>query len=261
MRRYIAFLDILGFKQFVTTTPLEQAVARMGHVFSFLPYAECLFKISEIDGVAHPDPTHRSVFRFSFSDSFVFATKDDSRDSLNSIIVSTAILARSLFASMFPVRGAIVVGEADFIPNSDHMIGAGIVAAVEFEQQQDWLGVTLAPEIGDHASITDRLHPRVLPLIARYNVPLKEGTLPDATVINWRFNLFSHIGIKPLLPPPSDASSQRKQAHTLAFARHLRDTNQVQTEHDQFWLAPVIIPRHPVGGPTETIELLHGDEF
>src|SRR5438105_1040993 len=130
MRRYIAFLDILGFKQFITTTPLDQAVARMGYIFSFLPYAECLNKISEVDGVAHPDATHRSVFRFSFSDSFVFATKDDSRDSLNSIVVSTAILTRSLFASMLPVRGAIVAEDADFVPHSDHMIGAGIVAAV-----------------------------------------------------------------------------------------------------------------------------------
>ncbi len=35
MRRYIAFLDILGFKKFITTTPLNQAVKRMSYIFSF----------------------------------------------------------------------------------------------------------------------------------------------------------------------------------------------------------------------------------
>lgn len=261
MRRYIAFLDILGFKEFITATPLDQAVARMGYIFSFLPLAECLNKLSEIDGVAHPDFTHKFVHRFSFSDSFVFATKDDSRDSLNSIIVSTAILTRHLFASVLPVRGAIVVGDADFVPHSEHMIGTGIVAAVELEQQQDWFGVALSPEIGNFDSVAARLHPRVQPLVSRYDVPLKDRILAGAAVINWRFNLYSHVGIKALLPPPSDAPAERKHAHTLAFARHLRTTHQVETPHDAFWLSPVIIPRLPVVATPQTIDLLHGDEF
>lgn len=261
MRRYIAFLDILGFKKFITTTPLDEAVKRMSYIFNFLPFAKCLNKISEIDGVVHPDTTHRSVHRFSFSDSFVFAAKDDSRDSLNSIIVSTAILTRSLFASSLPVRGAIVVGNAEFVPGSDHMIGTGIVAAVEFEQTQDWFGVTLSPEIGDFDTVNSGLHPRVRPLITRYDVPLKSGILHGAAAINWRFNLYSDVGIKPFLPPPSDCQAERKHTHTLAFARHLRKTSQVETKHDAFWLSPLVLSSKPVIDAGETLDLRHGDEF
>jgi hypothetical protein len=260
-RRYISFLDILGFRDFITRTPLEQATSRMGHIFSFLPFVESLFKIQETNGVAGPDPSHRSVYRFSFSDSFVLATADDSRNSLNTIIVATAILTRMLFGSSLPARGAIVCGEADFVSGSDHMIGTGIVKAVDLEKEQQWFGVALATEIGSISGLLQQLHPRVRPFVAQYDVPLKTGVMKNAAVINWRCNLFSQTGVKALLPSPTNPSTEIKHANTLRFARYIRDTNQDRTPHDAFWLAPYIVAKPNAAAAGPEFELAHGDEF
>jgi hypothetical protein len=77
------------------------------------------------------------------------------------------------------IKSAFPFGEADFIPGTNHLLGKGIIAAHDFEKQQEWLGVTV-----DTQSLPDGIAPifeSVLfaPLFARWNVPLKPA--PDGT--------------------------------------------------------------------------------
>lgn len=224
MKRYISFLDILGFRNFVFNTPLEEVSRRLGFAIEHARLAECLGRIKQVDGVAHPDETYRSVYRFSFSDSFVLAAKDTSADSLNSIIVATCQMARTLFAMQLPVRGAIVSGDADFVPGTDHLVGRGIIEAIEREGTQDWFGVMLSPELGSHAQISALLHPRVLPMIVRYPIPLKSGVQQDGIALNWRLNITAELGTQSFFHPTTDESQRLKLKNTLAFAKHVRET-------------------------------------
>lgn len=184
MKRYLSFLDIHGFKNLVFDTPLDQITRRLGYAIQNARYAECLGGIKEIEGVAHPDESLRSVHRFSFSDSFVLASKDALGDSLNSIIVSTCLMAQRLFAMQLPVRGAIVAGEADFVPDTNHLVGRGVIEAIELEAQQDWFGIMLDPALGSYEQVAGMLHPGVLPMVVRYPIPLKTGIPAGSIAVN-----------------------------------------------------------------------------
>ena len=263
MQRYIAFLDILGFRELIQKTELSELTRRIGHIIEHAQFAECLGKIREENGTAHPDTKYHAVYRFSFSDSFVLASKDDSKDSLNSIIVTTCLLAQGLFVSQMPVRGSIVIGEADFIPRTDHMVGKGLIAAVDLKKKQDWFGIMIDPSIGNHEQLMQLLHPKVAPMVVPYSVPMKDGTLQDAMTINWRLNITSELGTRSFFPSPANESAQRKLDNTLAFAKHLRCNRLAYTPADEPWLRPIYLTRQPVPEPPFqlVLEESHGDEF
>lgn len=259
MQRYIAFLDILGFQNFVRRTPLAEVTRRLSDAFQFTHFADCLGDMREVNGVVHPNERSRSVYRFSFSDSFVLATKDDSRDSLNSIIAVTFLYSRSLFAGQLPVRGAIVKGEADFVPGTDHIVGNGVLDAVELEKHQDWFGVMLGSQLGSYSQIRSQLDARVIPLIVPYRIPLKPNRVQPGAAINWRLNLWASLGVQTFFPEPADDLQRAKRNNALRFAKHVRDNGLSQTEHDRPWLLPVVV-REMKEGTTE-VPLVHGDEY
>lgn len=261
MRRFIAFLDILGFQNFVRATPLDEVTRRLGYAIDITRFWDCVGHIRNVGGVAHPDEACRSVHRFSFSDSFVLATKDDSRDSLNSIIVATCLYARGLFVNQLPVRGAIAVGPADFVPGTDHIVGTGVLDAVELEKQQEWFGVMISREVGTFAEVAAQLHPRVMPMVVPYDVPLKTGGAAPGIAINWRLNLWAELGSKSFFPAPADERQTAKRDNALRFAKHVRDTGLAYTEHDFPWLLPLVTRAQPLPEEGSEVQLLHGDEY
>jgi hypothetical protein len=260
MQRYIAFLDILGFQNFVRQTPLDELRQRLGYALDVARFWDCGGHIREAEGVAHPDERFRSVHRFSFSDSFVLATADDSRDSLNAIIVATFLYSRGLFAHQLPVRGAIVRGEADFVPGTDHILGSGVLDAIELEKQQEWFGVMIGGQVGTYGQIRGQLHPRVIPLIVPYRIPMKGEAFEPGTAINWRLNLWSSVGVQSFFKPPADERQAAKRGNALQFAKHLRDSGRAQTAHDCPWLLPLVLRQ---GFPDDGADILlsHGDEY
>lgn len=122
---------------------------------------------------------------FSFSDTFVLASRDLSEAAVASFIVTSALLTQYLFAQTLPVRGAMTFGEADFIPGSDHMVGKGIIKAATLEKNQQWLGVVVdVPSMPPAAALIFEL-PGFAPLFVRWNVPMKKGgELREAMVVN-----------------------------------------------------------------------------
>jgi hypothetical protein len=126
--RYIAFLDILGFSDLILHTDLKEILKKFELISFLIPYAEALGEWKNFGGRIHAGNKRCSCF--SFSDTFVLCSRDATTESLNTIIIATFILSRNLFALGFPVRGAITKGEADYIPNTDHLVGKAIIGRV-----------------------------------------------------------------------------------------------------------------------------------
>jgi hypothetical protein len=143
--RYIAFLDILGFSDMILNTDLNEILKKFEPVLFLIPYAEALGEWTNLEG--HINLENKKCSCFSFSDTFVLCSRDATPESLNTIIIATFILSRNLFALGFPVRGAITKGEADCIPNTNHLIGKAIIEASKLEKRQNWFGVILSPEV------------------------------------------------------------------------------------------------------------------
>ncbi len=196
--RYIAFLDILGFSDMILNTDLKEILKRFELILFLTPYAETLGEWTNLGERIYTE--NKKCSCFSFSDTFVLCSRDATPESLNAIIIATFILSRSLFAFGFPVRGAITKGEADYIPNTNHLVGKAIIEAARLEKRQNWFGVIISPEVLPIGNKKDGLWESAAQILAEYPVPFKNEENIPHIVINWRLNLIVKYGTKSLLP-------------------------------------------------------------
>jgi hypothetical protein len=84
-----------------------------------------------------------------FSDSIVITTKDDSEPSFLTILERCSAVFGTLLQHEIAVRGAIAHGT--FITSKTNsgtfVAGRAIIEAYQFEENQDWIGVMLAPSV------------------------------------------------------------------------------------------------------------------
>jgi hypothetical protein len=221
-------MDILGFGDFVESTDIQTVIAKLQSALVIAPVAQLLGSFPK--GVEtrqfHVTAQDPQLRVFSFSDTFILSSQDDSVSGFFQIIVGTALFSTYLFAAGLPVRGAITCGEAEYIPGTAHLVGRAVIRAARLEKQQDWFGVLLDPEILTEERRQILSLPFVKPLVVDYDVPLKESAemRNPCTVINWRFNMVVQPGIVSLFRKSEDPAHQKKRDATLKFCRWLRDS-------------------------------------
>ncbi len=255
--RYISFLDILGFSDIVMNGELDKILKKMRMIMNYVPIVESLGKVVKKGEKLVANRKLKKCSCFSFSDTFIIITQDISKESLNIIISATFQLARGLFASGFPIRGAITKGEADYIENTNHLIGKAIIKAAKLEKKQNWFGITIDSEVLSQNNI-DLLNNDTSNVISEYDVPLKNKTNKRYYVINWRLNLWVKDGIESLLPKPFDDRSKLKFDNTLKFSKYIRETKQAYKQKSEDWLHMFYVSDGP---PTKIISFEHGDEY
>lgn len=267
--RYVAFVDILGFQNLIETRPLEEILDKIANVLSLVPVVSTLGHININEAKYSPNEKFKAVHLCSFSDSFVIASKDASRDSLNSIIAATFLLARGLFMGGLPVRGAIALGEAGIISGTHHIVGKAVVDAIMLERQQSWFGIMFSERILEGKNLVEWLHPTIMPLVIEYPVPLKGSLIGRAGhALNWRLNIHSQIGIRPLLPAPrkDQPDDSIKIDNTLKFLEFLRETDRRSINVTKIpgnfpHLHPAIILNNTDNIVGTELRLEHGDKY
>jgi hypothetical protein len=266
--RFVSFLDILGFADIVESMPIQTVLRSLEVTLSMVPLVRSL---GSVPGVAEPQfhikAKESNVTIFSFSDTFVLATRDDSPTSLFQIVAGTAIFSTYLFAAKLPVRGAITCGEAEYIHGTSHMVGRAIVRAARLEKCQEWFGVVIDPDILNAERLQILSIPLLKPLVVDYNVPLKPGAgIPNpCKVVNWRFNMVVQHGVSSLLREGADPIHKTKRRHTLEFCRWLRTQGlaegQILSADGKDigvpWLRGCWVADKPPG----TVGVGHGDEY
>jgi hypothetical protein len=125
---YVALLDVLGFSALIAGDLTGEKVRR---------YLDC-FQSATLEG---------KVDYVVFSDSIVLSAKGDSPESLIAIAATCSQLLVNLLGEGIPLRGAIAFGDfiRDTVGQSAFVAGRAVIEAYQFEQQQDWIGVMLAP--------------------------------------------------------------------------------------------------------------------
>lgn len=211
---FVAFLDILGFSNFVRQNSHEDVVAiyqtffRPSIDFSLAEVAEqriddslWLKSITDSENYEDLAPKLDNVILncMTISDSIVLTTSGaELRDLLTLIATVRNFMAKSLYFG-FPLRGAIAEGmltlDCDTYSSTSNvihhqMLGLSVVEAVSLEKRQNWSGCAL------HSSVAHKLGPRIMRLeptmIAFYDVPMK-GKVNKAgdnlsalmPVVNW----------------------------------------------------------------------------
>jgi len=128
---FTALLDVLGFKALISGE---------GHAERLQKYLDTVrAALAPIDGIGHVDVV-------TFSDSIVLTTRDDSSQSLQSLLFRCSRVFWELLYAEIPIRGA--VGHGSYFREESSagsfVAGRAIVDAYELEIEQDWVGIALA---------------------------------------------------------------------------------------------------------------------
>lgn len=121
--RYVSFLDILGFGSLIESSKLEDVIRQLSHVLSsVLPTVKSLGQLPSDPCLFHVKLTVHKLTIFSFSDTFILYSEDDSPDSFFQIVAGSKIFCTHLMSIGLPVRGAITLGECVLFPADVHVV-------------------------------------------------------------------------------------------------------------------------------------------
>lgn len=192
MKKYIAYFDYLGFRQFIENNDLIEQNRGMSHIWREIEQA--LSKEETIiakSGAAIANLDKSKINCINFSDTIVFWTNDDSIESLTEILEVTFIFNWRTNTYFFPVRGALVHGEIE-APKFEHIsesktsyninsvYGKGLITAYEKAESQEWAGTVLDNsvyyKIKEFSPILDLdLEKKTIP----HFIPYKKGILEE----------------------------------------------------------------------------------
>lgn len=197
--RTVAYLDILGFKDILGKYPYS----RIGEVyFTAITKAKEDIKIwVEIFG-----HTYKPCDVYSFSDSIVIFSPDNSKEGFLSVVLHVKNIMQNLIVLQLPVRGAIAFGEIFLRSDPLIFLGEGYMRALELESQQEWMGVSIDESVEENFTdffekdnLISTINVNALnlntvniyfqPSIVRYNVPMKCGHKELRYTVNWLDNL------------------------------------------------------------------------
>ena len=117
METYIAFFDILGFKEIVLNNDLKSLNNKFN---DFLRESQISVSTGQTvhleNGIIVPDLSEIKVNCIHISDSVIFWTQNQDQESFNNLLNACTTFYRRSLQMEFPLRGAIVYGEMEFTP-------------------------------------------------------------------------------------------------------------------------------------------------
>lgn len=133
---YVAFLDVLGFSAMVQN---EQS----GQIDQYFDALKAVLEATPDGG-----PTTKTV-SLIFSDSIVLLPETEGEEGLRLLIRSCSYLMGELLRAGIAMRGAISYGTyvSRTLTSGRFVAGKAIVDAYRCEEQQDWVGIMLAPSV------------------------------------------------------------------------------------------------------------------
>ena len=174
--RYVALIDILGFRSLLASTPVIEVIGRIDNLLSD---AQRYLRASTGSGQV------RTLGEVHFSDTILMWTPliKDIHDDQEIVagghlfFVVTDLIYRSFIAGI-PLRAGIGFGECCIDVDRQIFVGRAIVDAYEVESAQDWVGGALHPSVPFGIAYAGSL--------VKYAVPVKTGAavVPEIA-LNW----------------------------------------------------------------------------
>ena len=255
-RKFIAYLDILGFKDLVSNNSHERVCSLYEKLFATMTTIAIsggkTILVNDGDKQhATYDSSNIKVNSLIISDSVVIWTDDNSMKSFVDIIAVLRHLLNYSLKMGLPLRGSLVEGNLDkinqtFQSSKDNsqitLIGLGLVKAYVFESEQEWSGCIIENECIDlynsnveknKAELKDIATLEYLVeknLIMKYRAPLKTGSISDYYVINWEpsndlTESFVRERFKAYNKKTSDWKVERILKNTIEFINFCKEKN------------------------------------
>jgi len=169
-KRYVGFLDIMGFKDMVARLPHDAIYEMMKKIDRQRKFAESI----EWKGLPK-----NLVKTTTYSDSIIIYSKDDNYESLDSLISSIATLTHYLFLENIPHKGALAFGTMTLDTENSIFFGQPLIDAFLLQEEIQFYGVLI------HATVEKEMNDRKFqtPLFIRnYLCKLKNGLAKHLTI-------------------------------------------------------------------------------
>jgi hypothetical protein len=187
MKKFIAYFDLLGYKQFITNNDHNEVRRRIMHIMRDMETAlsEDSFKESKFGHVV-ADMSKSNINCINISDTILFWTNDDSFESFQEFIRVVYRYNWNGILFNFAARGSLVFDEIEVIAhrldnegggtyNVNPMFGKGLVNAHLKAESQNWAGCVIdksvIEELQKHTEVEHFLEPYAI----KYQVPYKKG--------------------------------------------------------------------------------------
>jgi len=214
-RKYIAYLDILGFKDLVNNNTPERVYELYEKTFSnlfTLALTNGIVQSNDVDSSGlislKINPNSIKVNSLFISDSIIVWTDDNSLTSFITVVEVVRTFLNYMFITGIPLRGSIVEGHLDKISRKMNspkdnsqttLIGKGLVSAYVKEGLQNWSGCVVDEScINAYNNGLEKFNEDVenikfdklieKKVLLKYNVPYKNGKKQikkEEIVINW----------------------------------------------------------------------------
>lgn len=210
-KKFIAFVDILGFKDLVKNNSHQRLVELYEKLFTpnvATGLARGKFKIIDKGEKKYwePDYAKININSLIISDSIILWTDNNSMTSFIDITTSLRTLLNHSFVLGFPLRGALVEGDLTILKGTfnsgkdntfNTLIGNGLVEAYKLEGEQNWSGCVIEDKCielynnyvrqffetnSDLANLDYLIEKKIL---LKYKVPFKAGIIKEHYVIDW----------------------------------------------------------------------------
>jgi len=207
-KKYIAFLDILGFKDLIENNKLDDIEKLYDTLQKSVLYSFAIsnpeHKLINKGKVDLPSIKETNLNSLVISDSIIIWTDDDSQGSFFELILAVKYFMYFSMQSGFPLRGGISSGEL-VVKNGRHekspkfnsyttLLGLSLTRAYILESKSEWSGCIIDEKCVEH--FTNKLKSydsntanleffEEMDIIRSYKVPMKSGPIKKYYTINW----------------------------------------------------------------------------
>jgi hypothetical protein len=171
--RYVAYIDIMGFKEMVARLPHNEIYMMMKKIESV---KKCM---SEVEWLSSKTDF---IATTTYSDSIMIYSKDDSYAALYSLICSVSSIINELFINSIPFKGAVAYGAMTLDMIDSIFFGQPLIDAYLLQDELHFYGVVA------HATIEEKIinfmeSEKIFPFIKEYNCNFKNGNSKHLTII------------------------------------------------------------------------------
>lgn len=129
MNKFIAYLDILGFKQLVNANSLDAVRQKLDKLISILETTTEHYR------------EHLDIIRFS--DSIILITKGSEADDLDYLIQSILYIQIHAIQLEIPIKGAVSFGEILYEKEISFLIGKPLINSYLIQEEVKFIGVII----------------------------------------------------------------------------------------------------------------------
>lgn len=181
-KRFVAFLDILGFKDMVMRSSHIDIYAKLDKLSKAKKAIEEATKNYDLDDKVG----NGEIYTVSFSDSIVVFSKTDDLDNFKFFLVAVRWIFAKAIENEIPLKGGIAHGEISLNKSEQIYFGQAIIDAYQLEEDVNYFGITAHFSIDKYiADNKDKLDMNYInSIVFDCMTPLKSGQIEHKN-IDW----------------------------------------------------------------------------